>query len=275
MYGPWHGNVPGIYDDPNSFREVHGNPNEDPLYEAEHGEEISASGSAGGSLSLGGASGYLSGSANAGPAPAPAPAPAPSGGGQSWLAAILNPIRKNLPTKPAVRPVFRPAVPAMAAPMSINPMAAALWARHHRERNVTASRERLLEPNKGSRTKVERYAFSVSADIITGTAASFSASNQPDVTFRPQRITANVAHEGLIILDGIRVANVNVTVGGVVDAFDFNANGVGQSLDMPTLSPSNKLTVSGGYTGVAVPGITPPAVFKFVFSAKGPASIVA
>ena len=133
----------------------------------------------------------------------------------------------------------------------------------------------LLEPNKGSTVKVERYAFSVSTDLVTGTASSFSEANSPDVTFRPQRITANVPHEGLVIVDGIRVANVNVTVGGVFDAFDFNAEGVGQSLDMPTLSPSNKLTVSGGYTGVAFPGLTPPAVFKLVFSAKGPASIVA
>src|SRR5882724_4007131 len=59
-----------------------------------------------------------------------------------------------------------------------NPYAAAQQAqsmrRFHAERNVTASRERLLEPNKGSRTKVERYTFSVSDDVVCGTPKTIS-----------------------------------------------------------------------------------------------------
>lgn len=260
----WQGMVPGVHDDPNNYREVWGNPNEDPMYEAEYGDEISAQGSASGSLSLGGLAGTASGASSF----APAATPSPRGG--SW--GFVDKLRQRFaaaarPTAPAARPAAAPAA-------AVHPAAMALWAHHHKQRSASARREMLLEPNKGSATKIERYTFSVSTDVITGTASSFSASNSPDVCFRPQRITANLAQPGLVIIDGIRVANVNVTVGGVFDAFDFNADGVGQSLDMPTLSPSNKLTVSGGYTGVAVPGLTPPAPFKVVFSAKGPAKIV-
>jgi len=166
-------------------------------------------------------------------------------------------------------------VQAMASAPAAAAANAALWARHSREASVTAGRERLLEPNKGSRTKVERYTFSVSDDIVAGTPKTISVSNQPDTTIRPQRVTCNAPTPGFFIIDSIRVANVNVTVGGVVDAYDFNANGVGQSLDMPTLSPSNKLSVSGGYTGLIPSFLLITNPYKIIVSVKGPASIVA
>jgi hypothetical protein len=179
---------------------------------------------------------------------------------------------------PQMTPQVAAALQAAASAGAIAPppaATAALWAQHARNNSITRQRERLLEPNKGSTTKVERYTFSVSQDVTAGTASTISVSNQPDTTIRPQRVTCNAPTPGFFIIDSIRVANVNVTVGGVVDAFDFNANGVGQSLDMPTLSPSNKLSVSGGYTGLIPSFLSSGNTYKLIVSVKGPASIVA
>lgn len=179
---------------------------------------------------------------------------------------------------PQMTPQVAAALQAAAGAGAIAPPAAAtaaLWARHAAGSARTRSREALLEPNKGSTVKVERYTFSVSDDVVAGTAKTISVSNQPDTTIRPQRVTCNAPTPGFFIIDSIRVANVNVTVGGVIDAFDFNANGVGQSLDMPTLSPSNKLSVSGGYTGLIPSFLLVGNPYKLIVSVKGPASIVA
>jgi hypothetical protein len=73
----------------------------------------------------------------------------------------------------------------------------------------------------------------------------------------------------------IKVANVSVTVGGTQDAFDYSAIGVEQSLDMPTLSPANRATVLGNYTGFVPPGYVALAAYTFCASFKGPAQIVA
>jgi hypothetical protein len=47
------------------------------------------------------------------------------------------------------------------------------------------------------------------------------------------------------------------------------------SLDMPTLSPANRATVLGFYTGFIPPGFVLGAAYTFVASFKGPATIVA
>ena len=138
-------------------------------------------------------------------------------------------------------------------------------------------RQALINPNANSTLKVERYTFSISENITLGTAQVFAAlTGQPDVTIRPQRLTCNAPAPMFAFFQVIRMANVNITVGaGQEDAFNYNANGVGQSLDMPTLNPANRATVLGNYTGFVPPGFIAATVVPFSVTFKGPATLVA
>lgn len=138
----------------------------------------------------------------------------------------------------------------------------------------TARRVRMLEPNKGSLVKVERYTFSLNQSLILGTLANLAATNQPDVNIRPQRVTTNAPQPGFATLTEVKVANVSVTVGGIADAFQFNANAVGQELDLPTLSPSNRASMIGQYTGFTPPGFVGGNPFTFAVSFTGPSSVM-
>lgn len=153
----------------------------------------------------------------------------------------------------------------------------ALWKNHHMKKARTSQREMKLEPNKGSAVKIEKYSFTLSQAITLGTAVAFTTlTGQPDTSIRPQRLTCNAPAPMFAFLQEIKVANVSVSVGsGLEDAYNYNANGVGQSLDMPTLSPANRATILGSYTGFVPPGFVGGTAVYFSASMKGPASIVA
>jgi len=164
--------------------------------------------------------------------------------------------------------VARPVAPPPA-------VAAKLWAAHRRASAHTERRARLIEPNKGSKIKVEKYIFSLSQALTLGAASAISISQSPDTNLRPQRVTMNAPTPGFVTVTNLKVANVSVTVGGIADAASFSNNAVNTALDMPTLSPSNKATVDGNYTGYVPPGYVGAAAFMFVTSLIGPATIVA
>jgi len=164
----------------------------------------------------------------------------------------------------------------VARPIAPPPsVAAKLWAQQRRVDQVTQRRRSLLEPNQGSKVSVQRYSFSINAPIVLGVAASLFASGQPDTNIRPQRVTMNAPSPGFVTVSEIKVANVSVTVGGIGDAFEYSPIGVGMSLDMPTLTPANRASVIGVYSGFVPPGFVGGAAYTFVTSFKGPASIVA
>jgi hypothetical protein len=143
----------------------------------------------------------------------------------------------------------------------------------------TKARQAVLEPNAGSSSKIQRYGFAVNQDIVIGTAQALGTGGalggNPETHFRPQRITVNAPSVGFITLDSIKVANVGVLVGGTHDAFDFSSVGVGQSLDVPTISPANRINVAGTYTGTAPLPLVAQSAFKVCVSFKGPANMVA
>lgn len=136
-------------------------------------------------------------------------------------------------------------------------------------------REMMLEPNKGSSVKIERYSFSINDTMTLGVVKTLDLTGQPDTNIRPQRVTMNAPAPGFVIVNEIKVANVSVTVGGSEDAFDYAATAVGSSLDMPTLTPANRATVLAGYTGFVPPGYVAGSSYLFAVSFKGPASIIA
>jgi hypothetical protein len=152
----------------------------------------------------------------------------------------------------------------------------AAWQHQNRQHMVNAKRTVLLEPNAGASTKVERYAFPISQAIVIGTPVAINLQGNPSVHIRPQRVVMNAPSPNYVYLTLIQVANVVVTVGpGVQDAWDYAAEAVGTSLDLPTLSPANQARVQGNYLGFIPPGYVEGADSFFVATFMGWASIVA
>lgn len=166
-----------------------------------------------------------------------------------------------------------------AAAAASTPSPAQLLALHKKnvaKAVVTNRRASLLEPNKHSDVKVERYSFGLSQAITIGTAVAISLSGNPSVDIRPQRICTNVPGPNFVFLSLIQVANVVVTVGnGVEDANDYAANAVGTILDLPTLSTQTPARVTGNYFGFVPPAYVAPSASFFTTSFKGWANIVA
>lgn len=165
--------------------------------------------------------------------------------------------------------------PASAHPAAVVQSAQNIVAQQRARAAHSQRRNMLLEPNSGSSIKVERYTFAINQTLTLGTPVALSMSGQPDTTIRPQRVTMNAPAPGFATISELKVANVSVTVGGTSDAYEYNPLGVGQSLDMPTLSPANRATLLGNYTGYVPPGFVAATSYIFVASFKGPASIVA
>ena len=151
-----------------------------------------------------------------------------------------------------------------------------LWREHHQRSSHTNRREMVLEPNKGSSAKIERYAFQLSQALTIGTPAALNLTGQPSVKVRPQRLSINAPCAMFAFLSGIQISNVNVHIGnGVEDAFDYNANGVGQVLDMPTIDPAQRATIIGNYSGLTPPGFPLGLATNLTATFKGPAQMTA
>ncbi len=134
-------------------------------------------------------------------------------------------------------------------------------------------RAMLLDPNKGSSMKIERYAFNLSTTVTLGVVATLNITGQPDYEIRPQRVIMNAPAPGFVIVNEIKVANVSVTSGGSEDAFGYSAQAQGAELDMPKLTPANRATVLGGYTAFVPPGYVGGNAFLFSASLRGPANL--
>ena len=175
--------------------------------------------------------------------------------------------------------IFGVAAP-MAAPAAManhpDPRVRKILHHHMRRGELREARLRLLEPNRGSELKVERYTFGIPTTITLNMPGAIApVSNSPDVNFRPQRVTMNVPSPGFILITDARVANVSFVVGGSVDAWQFNANAVGESLDVPTLTPANRATWTGSYTGLVPSPLSGTGSYTVIMAFTGPASIVA
>ncbi len=164
------------------------------------------------------------------------------------------------------------AAAAPAAPPNPAQMAA-LWQQMKAQGAHTARREALLNPNQHSTKKVERYSLTIRQTLVVGTPTNFNVSKAPDTELRAQRITCNVPSPGFVLISDIKVANVSVTQGDEDDAWNLNPNSWGQQYDIPTLSPANRVTVTG-FSSSAVPtGFNTSDSFPFVIKFLGPASM--
>ena len=138
----------------------------------------------------------------------------------------------------------------------------------------TNERRRLIDPNEGSGIDVGRLIFPVSYTItLLGTAQTFTNFfGQPDTTIKPERITFNAPCYGFVLINDVKVKNVSAVIGGTTDAGFFSGTSVGMHVSFPKLTPSNKLTIYGSYTGT-VPTGYPIGSYTFVAQVIGPALV--
>jgi hypothetical protein len=188
-----------------------------------------------------------------------------------------------VPTGPAGAPVGVPGMPIGRGPVAhpSNPAhpahaheAAKRW--EMQNPSSTAARTVLLDPNRDSLIKVERYSFSFSpaANLVLGTASAIPTfTQQPSTSIKGQRIIMNAPVPGFVQISTLQIANVNVLVGGVEDAFTYSAGAMGVMLDLPRLDPQNRATAAGNYTGVLPPGYTGGAAYTFIITLQGPSTM--
>ena len=152
-------------------------------------------------------------------------------------------------------------------------LAPELWAAEHA---ATARRAHILDPNEHSRLKIERYSFSFSIGTfpLQGGAVPLEGTLQPNTRIRCQRIVMNSPAPNFVLIDAIQMANVNVLVGETEDSFTYNALAQGVMLDLPTLDPANRATVSGAYTNLLPANYTAEFVYNFIITFQGPSTIV-
>ena len=163
------------------------------------------------------------------------------------------------------------AAPAAGAPS--HQQLVAMWHANAAKAAHTARRAGLLNPNEHSTKKVERYSLSLNHDITVGTPGTFTLTDSPDTELRAQRITTNVDNAGFVLIAGIKVANVNVTQGGSIDAQQLQSTSWGMQYDIPTLSPANKVTVTGSNSSKTPSGFQTSDTFTLVVTFLGPASM--
>lgn len=140
----------------------------------------------------------------------------------------------------------------------------------------TASRTMLLDPNRDSTVKVERYSFSFSptTNLVLGTASNIPTFTQnPSTSIKGQRVVMNAPSPGFILVSTLQVANVNVFVGGTEDAYTYSAGAFGVMLDLPRLDPQNRATSAGAYTGVLPSGFTAGNSYQFIITLQGPSTM--
>jgi len=148
------------------------------------------------------------------------------------------------------------------------------WEHSYENPASTASRSFLLDPNRDSKVKVERYSFSFSPpdNLVLGTATDMGAfTQQPSTSIKGQRVIMNAPIPGFVTVDTLQIANVNVFVGTTEDAYTYNAGAQGVMLDLPRLDPQNRATASAVYTGALPAGYTAGLSFQFIITLQGPA----
>jgi hypothetical protein len=165
-----------------------------------------------------------------------------------------------------------------ADPKPTPQQALALWKQMQAQRSKSGRRVSLLEPNAGSKAKIERYVFALPLQtvVVNGTAAPYSTSGTPKVDFRPQRLLLNPPSRGFLVIQSTEVSNVNAQVGtGVFDAAFFTEQAQGVMMDWPMISPAQPATITGQYTGLIPMGFStsPPVNYPFTATLIGPATM--
>jgi hypothetical protein len=146
----------------------------------------------------------------------------------------------------------------------------------HHSPHSTYGRTLLLDPNRESTVKVERYSFSFSPSsaLVLGTASALGTfTANPSTSIKGQRVVTNAPAPGFVTLDSLQIANVNVFVGTTEDAYTYGSASQNVVLDLPRLDPQNRATASGDYSGMLPVGFSSGMSFKFVVTLQGPSTL--
>jgi hypothetical protein len=153
---------------------------------------------------------------------------------------------------------------------------ARVWHEHHARQHHEhlmaqhqMHRELLLDPNKYSRLKVERYSFTLIQSFTFGSAADLNTTLQPACKMRPDRIVTNIPIPFMMELDTLQVSNVNVLIGSGEDAWVYNPQAQNVVLQLPTVEPAFRVTLTGFYTGVYPGGYQAGHPFNFRTGLQG------
>jgi len=125
-----------------------------------------------------------------------------------------------------------------------------LAAKLARQRDATAERLALLDPNAHSLEKIGKYTFSVNQTIVFGASEGLSMTNSPTTDIKPERLIFNAPCFGFATISGVQIGNTSVIIGGSEDAGNYTNVAVDVSLSMPLLPTSNRAIVTGEYTGL-------------------------
>ena len=145
-------------------------------------------------------------------------------------------------------------------------------ARQHHEHLMAQHqmhRELLLDPNKYSRLKVERYSFTLLQAFTFGQNDDLNTTLQPACKMRPDRIVTNIPIPFMMEMDTLQVSNVNVLIGSGEDAWTYNPQAQNVVLQLPTVEPAFRVTLTGYYTGVYPTGYQSGNPFNFRTGLQG------
>ena len=153
---------------------------------------------------------------------------------------------------------------------------ARVWHEHHARQHHEhlmaqhqMHRELLLDPNKYSRLKVERYSFTLIQAFAFGTPDDLNTTLQPACKMRPDRIVTNIPIPFMMEMDTLQVSNVNVLIGSGEDAWTYNPQAQNVVLQLPTVEPAFRVTLTGFYTGVYPSGYQNGNPFNFRTGLQG------
>jgi hypothetical protein len=153
---------------------------------------------------------------------------------------------------------------------------ARVWHEHHARQHHEhlmaqhqMHRELLLDPNKYSRLKVERYSFTLIQAFVFGTPDDLNTTLQPACKMRPDRIVTNIPIPFMMEMDTLQVSNVNVLIGSGEDAWTYNPQAQNVVLQLPTVEPAFRVTLTGFYTGVYPSGYQNGNPFNFRTGLQG------
>jgi hypothetical protein len=153
---------------------------------------------------------------------------------------------------------------------------ARVWHEHHARQHHEhlmaqhqMHRELLLDPNKYSRLKVERYSFTLVQAFTWQITDLLNTTLNPACKMRPDRIVTNVSIPFMIEMSSLQIANVNVLIGGGEDAWVYNPMAQNVVLQLPTVEPAYRVTLTGDYTGTVPQGFSLTATFNFRLGLQG------
>ena len=153
---------------------------------------------------------------------------------------------------------------------------ARVWHEHHARQHHEhlmaqhqMHRELLLDPNKYSRLKVERYSFTLLQAFTFGQNDDLNTTLQPACKMRPDRIVTNIPIPFMMEMDTLQVSNVNVLIGSGEDAYVYNPQAQNVVLQLPTVEPAFRVTLTGYYTGVYPTGYQSGNPFNFRTGLQG------